>query len=141
MNDLLGKVNVRNNETFEGSHAEIEDGPPEPPPTEEETSMKDFFKAVEAIKADMNEIRGHQRNAAELHERGKTIVKTKEVQKHQEAMQVRVGACNALMHKPGARLFSGVHACSYSCSACTHHEGPHSSRAAVPSTFRCERQP
>jgi syntaxin 1B/2/3 len=50
--------------------------------------MQRFFKTVEELKSDMAKIRGLQREVTEMNERGKTIVKTKEVQRHQEAMQV-----------------------------------------------------
>lgn len=52
--------------------------------------MRRFFAIVEDIKANMTEIKGLQKEVVDLNEKGKTIVKTKEVQKHQEEMQVCV---------------------------------------------------
>ena len=101
MNDLLGGAQAGgkrgakyqpDDEGAEEQHGDIEEGgPPPPPPTDEEQSMKLFFKSVEALKTDMAEIRGLQREVTDLNEKGKTIVKTKEVQKHQEEMQVGAG--------------------------------------------------
>ena len=100
MNDLLGgaqaggKRGAKYQPDDDGAeeHGDIEEGgPPPPPPTDEEQSMKLFFKSVEALKTDMAEIRGLQREVTDLNEKGKTIVKTKEVQKHQEEMQVGTG--------------------------------------------------
>ena len=98
MNDLL--INVHLNEAYDGleihDDADLEDGPPEPPQTDDELSMKEFFRSVEDVKKDMNGIRALQREVTELHDAGKTMVKTKEVQKHQETMQVHAwneGGC------------------------------------------------
>lgn len=63
-----------------------------PPPTEAEREMAGFFKAVEAIKIDMAEIRTLQKDILTTHEKSKTIVKTKEMQKQREVMQVRPSA-------------------------------------------------
>lgn len=95
MNDLLGGSGPpgRGRSSRYKAPADVEDedleaGPPPPPPTDEEQSMQHFFKIVEELKADMAEIKVLQREVTTLNEKGKTIVKTKEVQRHQEEMQV-----------------------------------------------------
>lgn len=50
--------------------------------------MQAFFKSVEEIKKDMADIRELQRDVNQMHEKGKTIVKSKEMQRHREDMQV-----------------------------------------------------
>jgi hypothetical protein len=51
-------------------------------------AMQQFFKSVEDIKGDMAEIRGLQRDVMTMHEKSKTIVKSKEMEKHRKDMQV-----------------------------------------------------
>lgn len=81
-------------------------------PTQHTQAMRGFFANVEAIKADMAEIRSLQREVLEMHERGKTIVKSKDMERHREAMQVRV-TCFARMEgavaaaAKGAGVFQG----------------------------------
>ena len=97
MNDLLGSVKTNKNALYDQRITEDEDdiekGPSPPPddapPSEQELNMQTFFKSVDGIKSDLNEIKVLQREVIEAHERGKTLVKTKEVQKHQEIMQAR----------------------------------------------------
>ena len=96
MQDLLGSVKTNKNALYDQRITEddvdIEKGSPPPddaPPTEQEQNMQTFFKSVDVIKKDLNEIKVLQREVIEAHERGKTLVKTKEVQKHQEIMQVQ----------------------------------------------------
>ena len=107
MNDLLGgaperskrsarappasSASMRANELYDAEEVDLEEGPPPPPPSEGEHSMKAFFKTVEELKENMAEIRGLQREVVDLNEKGKTLVKTKAVQKHQEEMQVGSG--------------------------------------------------
>ena len=108
MNDLLGgaperskrsarappasSASMRANELYDADEVDLEEGgPPPPPPSEGEQSMKAFFKTVEELKENMAEIRGLQREVVDLNEKGKTLVKTKAVQKHQEEMQVGAG--------------------------------------------------
>jgi len=50
--------------------------------------MRGFFQNVEAIKADMSEIKALQREVMSMHERSKTIVKSKDMASHREDMQV-----------------------------------------------------
>jgi hypothetical protein len=50
--------------------------------------MEEFFSRVEDIKSDMGEIKGRQRDIGAMHERSKTIVRQKEMQRHREEMQV-----------------------------------------------------
>ena len=105
MNDLLGGSAASKSARYkadddEGGDIE-EGGPPPPPPTDGEQAMQRFFATVGELKADMASIRGLQREVVDLNEKGKTIVKTKEVQKHQEEMQVGLrqagmGICMAL---------------------------------------------
>lgn len=61
-----------------------------PPPTDQQLAMQQFFTAVEEIKKDMAEIKGLQKDLDQMHERSKTIVKSKEMQRHREEMQVGV---------------------------------------------------
>lgn len=56
--------------------------------TEQSSELTDFFRRVEDIKADMAEIRALQRQISSQHEAGKTIIKTREMQRHQADMQV-----------------------------------------------------
>jgi hypothetical protein len=152
MNDLL--INVHQNEAYDGPEiqeddGDIEEGPPEAPPTDDELSMKEFFRSVEDIKKDMNGIRALQREVTELHDAGKTMVKTKEVQRHQETMQVRTsnegrwgggtahwgGGCmhgpSAAKHLSGNQRMPARGACSHAGSH-TWTIGLHSSPLPVP---------
>ncbi len=101
MNDLLG--NVRGG-SDDGVRAEDVEAGFAAPPTEAEMSMQAFFKYVEDIKTDVAEIRSLQKEINEMHERSKTIVKSKEMQKHREDMQVR-GCSSTCMHR-GAPEYS-----------------------------------
>lgn len=103
MNDLLGNVRGSNpayagkDDGFEHD-SDIEEGPPGPPPSEAEQAMQRFFAAVESIKMDMAQIRALQREVNELHEQGKTIVKSDAVKKHQRLMQVRLHGWQPAVH-------------------------------------------
>lgn len=113
MNDLLGDIKGKGNALYsnkDDDDFDIEQGrstkgggagasEPAAPPTEQELSMGAFFKSVEAVKGDLAQIKALQLEVTELHERGKTIVKTKEVQRHQEAMQDKINQVNTLAHK------------------------------------------
>jgi hypothetical protein len=63
--------------------------------------MDEFFAKVEEIKGDMQEIKGRQRDIRAMHERSKTIVRQKEMQRHREEMQVRIEG-----RAPGRGCFS-----------------------------------
>ncbi len=91
MNDLLGTVKTNalygspdEDDEFEDVEANIA-----PPPSEAEREMQEFFKKVEGIKTDLAEIKFLQKDVETMNEKGKTIVKPKEMQKHREDMQVR----------------------------------------------------
>ncbi len=58
-------------------------------PTEKGQAMRAFFSNVESIKSDMAEIRSLQREVLAMHEKSKTIVKSKDMERHREEMQVR----------------------------------------------------
>jgi hypothetical protein len=92
MNDLLGSVKGGNPVYDRDDDPEKgildDNAPPPEPPKQHELSMKEFFKKVEGIKVNMTEIKALQREINDLHERGKTIVKTQAVKAHQEQMQV-----------------------------------------------------
>lgn len=93
MNDLLSTVKSKRrggkeggkdeNELYEGMEAGFT-----PPVSDAEQAMQDFFRKVEEVKTDMGEIKSLQKEIVTLHEKGKTIVKTKEIQKHQEDIKV-----------------------------------------------------
>jgi hypothetical protein len=88
MNDLLSAVR-----TGEGGGIGRHNYDPEAPsnlypPNESEKDMQSFFKLVEDIKTDMADIKGKQRDLQEQHEKSKTIVRSKEMQRHREEMQV-----------------------------------------------------
>lgn len=63
--------------------------PPPAPASEKAKEMDLFFAKVEDVKADMAEIKTRQREIQQMHERSKTIVRQKEMQRHREDMQVR----------------------------------------------------
>jgi hypothetical protein len=72
--------------------------------TDASRDMDAFFARVEEVKADMGEIKGRQREISAAHERGKTIVRQKEVQRHREEMQRSINDVNALAHKVKAKV-------------------------------------
>ena len=99
MNDLLGSVKAsgtrKQADEGDGDVEEVdEEEGVAPPPTEAEREMQQFFRAVEAIKTDMAETRSLQKDILSMHEKSKTIVKSKEMQKHRELMQVRMHLLN-----------------------------------------------
>lgn len=57
--------------------------------TEKGQAMRAFFSNVESIKSDMAEIRSLQREVISMHEKSKTIVKSKEMERHREDIQVK----------------------------------------------------
>lgn len=92
MNDLLGAARAgQTNSLYAGEGGDLEEGGYHPPPTDSEKEMQEFFKQVEAVKTDMAEIRGLQREVNQMNEKSKIIVKSKEMQKHREDMQVGKG--------------------------------------------------
>ncbi len=91
MNDLLGNVKSTGDVQLT-----INDGPgtgtaATAASSTADASMQDFFAQVEDIKRDMADIRCYQREFTDLNEKGKTLVKTKDVHEHREAMQVGHG--------------------------------------------------
>lgn len=91
MADLLSAVKG-NNATYQGDYDDpdiddIEDQVA-PPPTDAEREMQEFFRKVEQIKIDLAAIKELQKDVLSMHEKGKTIVKSKEMQKHRDLMQV-----------------------------------------------------
>eukprot|EP00798_Chlamydomonas_sp_ICE-L_P018466 gene18466-24952_t len=101
MNDLLGGVRGGGGDVIDVD--DIEAGYA-PPPTESEQSMQNFFKAVEGVKGDIAEIRTLQKEINSMHEKGKTIVKSKDMQKHREDMQNQINRVNTLAHKAKTKL-------------------------------------
>eukprot|EP00197_Chlamydomonas_leiostraca_P011442 CAMPEP_0202869470 /NCGR_PEP_ID=MMETSP1391-20130828/12469_1 /ASSEMBLY_ACC=CAM_ASM_000867 /TAXON_ID=1034604 /ORGANISM="Chlamydomonas leiostraca, Strain SAG 11-49" /LENGTH=310 /DNA_ID=CAMNT_0049549791 /DNA_START=174 /DNA_END=1103 /DNA_ORIENTATION=+ len=105
MNDLLGDAGGdggkgrggRKNPAYSGQ-GDVEEGF-EAPPTEQEMAMQQFFRSVEDIKTDMAEIRGLQRDVMAMHEKSKTIVKSKEMEKHRKEMQDKINQVSVLAHK------------------------------------------
>ena len=87
MNDLLG--NVRGGGEENGFEADDIEAGYQPPPSDGEQSMQSFFRYVEDIKTDVAEIRSLQREINSMHEKSKTLVKSKDMQKHRDDMQVR----------------------------------------------------
>lgn len=91
MNDLLSSVKGRASTRASGGEdvdeIDVEEGFTAPP-TEAEREMQAFFEKVEDIKKDMIEIKTLQKDINTMHEKSKTIVKTKEMQKQREQMQV-----------------------------------------------------
>ncbi|KAG2443437.1 hypothetical protein HXX76_001795 [Chlamydomonas incerta] len=66
--------------------------------------MQEFFKKVEQVKTDLAEIKELQKEILSMHEKGKTIVKSKEMQKHRELMQEKIDAVNKLAHACKAKI-------------------------------------
>ncbi len=112
MNDLLGDIKANgaeedegrarpprrgrtkkiNNPTYEGDNVQgdVEMGEAfVPPPSDQELAMSTFFAAVDEVKKDMAAIRAAQQDIMDMHERSKTLVKSKDVQKSRQKMQVR----------------------------------------------------
>ncbi|MEW5300696.1 MAG: hypothetical protein WDW38_005370 [Sanguina aurantia] len=105
MNDLLGAARAgQTSSLYAGEGADLEEGGYHPPPTDSEKEMQEFFKQVEAVKTDMAEIRGLQREVNQMNERSKIIVKSKEMQKHREDMQERINHVNTLAHKVKSKV-------------------------------------
>ena len=110
MNDLLGNVRADggaiDEEDIEAGYA--------PPPNEAEQSMQTFFKYVDDIKTDIAEIRNLQKEINTMHEKSKTLVKTKDMQKHRDDMQV----CTYCLPGGSTRLRPVV-ACAFVAAATT----------------------
>lgn len=66
--------------------------------------MQSFFQQVEGVKGDMADIRKLQQDINQMHERGKTIVKSKEMQRHREELQNKINSVNALAHKVKSKV-------------------------------------
>lgn len=111
MNDLLGTVKGKGSNALYKGEEKGDDGHDEeqgftPPPSAAETEMQDFFSKVEDVKKDMAEIRSLQKEITTIHEKSKTIVKSKEMQKQREVMQVRAGGCTDAVPARHANLDS-----------------------------------
>jgi syntaxin 1B/2/3 len=90
MNDLLGAVHSGGSGIGRGreqANYDIEAGF-STQQSEQNKEMEQFFAKVEEIKADLADIKTRQREVQQMHERSKTIVRQKEMQKHREDMQV-----------------------------------------------------
>jgi len=70
-----------------------------PAATERGQAMRAFFSNVESIKNDMAEIRALQREVLAMHEKSKTIVKSKDMERHREDMQDVVNQISMLANK------------------------------------------
>lgn len=98
MNDLLGVVKGRGDEAG---------APPQPPPGPRSTAydveagftaapgqredIDAFFARVEEIKGDMAQVKSLEGDIERMHEEGKSIVRSKEMQEQRRAMQVGTG--------------------------------------------------
>ncbi|KAG2497279.1 hypothetical protein HYH03_004863 [Edaphochlamys debaryana] len=106
MNDLLGAVKGKN-ALYDGDEEEgdvEEQLEPQRPETDAEKEMKAFFQQVEGVKMDLAQIKELQKSVLDMHEKGKTIVKTKDMQKHQETMQDNINAVNKVALGAKAKL-------------------------------------
>jgi syntaxin 1B/2/3 len=74
------------------------------PPADRAGELEGFFAAAEAVKADLADIRQRQRGIAALHERGKTIVRQKEMRRHQEEMQQAVNEVNVVASRAKGKI-------------------------------------
>jgi syntaxin 1B/2/3 len=74
------------------------------PGTERARELEGFFAAAEDVKRDLADIRQRQRGIAALHERGKTIVRQKEMRQHQEQMQQAVNEVNVVASRAKAKI-------------------------------------
>lgn len=75
-----------------------------PEETESDRDMQVFFQKVEEVKGDMNEIKALQREIHQMHEKGKQLVKSKEIQAHQEELQDRIAQVNTIAHKVKSKV-------------------------------------
>jgi len=66
--------------------------------------LEAFFASVEGVKADLTDIQARQRGIAALHERGKTIVRQKEMRRHQDDMQASVNAVASAAARAKAKI-------------------------------------
>ncbi|GLC44001.1 hypothetical protein PLESTB_000218600 [Pleodorina starrii] len=107
MADLLSAVKGKN-ATYQGyeDDPDIDDIEDQvaPPPTDAEREMQEFFKKVEQIKLDLGAIKDLQKEVLGMHEKGKTIVKSKEMQNHRELMQEKINSVNKLAHAAKAKI-------------------------------------
>ncbi|GIL79197.1 hypothetical protein Vretimale_16729 [Volvox reticuliferus] len=107
MADLLSAVRGKN-ATYQGEDDDpdiddIEDQVA-PPPTDAEREMQDFFRKVEQVKLDLATIKDLQKEVLSMHEKGKSIVKSKEMQRHRELMQEKINEVNKLAHAAKAKI-------------------------------------
>jgi syntaxin 1B/2/3 len=93
MNDLLFAVRTGDGsgQGIGRSYGDPESGATPYPPNEADKEMQQFFQRVEQIKVDMTDIKSKQKDLSQQHERSKTIVRSKEMQRHREEMQVGHG--------------------------------------------------
>ncbi|GLI65768.1 hypothetical protein VaNZ11_009362 [Volvox africanus] len=107
MADLLSAVKGKNvvykGEDDDPDIDDIEDQVA-PPPTDAEREMQEFFRKVEQVKLDLAAIKDLQKEVLSMHEKGKTIVKSKEMQRHRELMQEKINEVNKLAHAAKAKI-------------------------------------
>ncbi len=72
--------------------------------SERSKEMDEFFARVEDVKGDMQEVKGRQRDIRAMHERSKTIVRQKEMQRHREEMQAVINEVNTIAHKVKSKV-------------------------------------
>lgn len=101
--DLLYAVKGKGEERQRDEFDDIEANQPQEE-TESDKDLQVFFTKVEEIKGDMAEIKALQREIQQAHEKGKTLVKTKDIQKHRDEMQDRINQVNTLAHKVKAKV-------------------------------------
>jgi len=87
MNDLLGNVRA-----VDEVQVDLESGRAGGPSTSDgESMMVRFYESVAEVKANLVEIKGMQDEIRDMNETGKTLIKSKDVEKHREDMQVNLG--------------------------------------------------
>eukprot|EP00201_Polytomella_parva_P023349 CAMPEP_0175047880 /NCGR_PEP_ID=MMETSP0052_2-20121109/5855_1 /TAXON_ID=51329 ORGANISM="Polytomella parva, Strain SAG 63-3" /NCGR_SAMPLE_ID=MMETSP0052_2 /ASSEMBLY_ACC=CAM_ASM_000194 /LENGTH=305 /DNA_ID=CAMNT_0016311833 /DNA_START=121 /DNA_END=1035 /DNA_ORIENTATION=+ len=105
MNDLLGSVKGNSLYAAENDDDEFMDMEQQATPiSDADKQMQEFFKKVEDIKRDMAQIKSLQTDIVAMHEKGKTIVKSKEMQKHRDAMQAKINEVSTIAHKVKAKV-------------------------------------
>eukprot|EP00879_Flechtneria_rotunda_P015726 GHRR01016448.1.p1 GENE.GHRR01016448.1~~GHRR01016448.1.p1 ORF type:complete len:314 (+),score=126.88 GHRR01016448.1:294-1235(+) len=72
--------------------------------SEKTKEMEQFFAKVEELKQDMAEIKSKQREIQHMHEKGKGIVRQKEVQQNKDEMQAVINQVNVLAHKAKGKI-------------------------------------
>lgn len=89
MNDLLGDIRSANE-----VHVDLESGQPaaregtSSSPSDEGIAMSRFYDSVAEVKSNLAELKGMQDEIKDMNETSKTLIKSKDVEKHRGDMQV-----------------------------------------------------